>query len=75
MTRRNAIVQTVELYTLEASGVEPVLPAAIESLLHEFATVFEEPKGLPPQRQFDHAIPLLPGAQPVNLRPYRYNPA
>lgn len=24
---------------------------------------------------FDHSIPLLPGASPVNLRPYHYNPA
>lgn len=37
--------------------------------------MFDEPSGLPPAREFDHAIPLIPGAQPVNLRPYRYNPA
>jgi hypothetical protein len=29
----------------------------------------------PPPRQFDHAIPLLPGAKPVNLRPYWFNSA
>lgn len=32
-------------------------------------------RGLPPQRKFDHAIPLMPGAQPVNIRPYKYRPA
>lgn len=37
--------------------------------------MFDEPTGLPPSRVFDHSIPLLPGAQLVNLRPYRYNPA
>jgi hypothetical protein len=42
-------------------------PAA-QSLI-EFEILFEEPSELPPQRQFDHSIPLLPGAKPVNLRP------
>lgn len=42
-------------------------PAA--QLLIEFEILFEEPSELPPQRQFDHSIPLLPGAKPVNLRP------
>jgi hypothetical protein len=35
--------------------------------------LFDEPSELPPQRQFDHVIPLLP--KPVILRAYRYNPA
>lgn len=30
---------------------------------------------MPPERQGDHRIPLLEGAQPFCLRPYRYNPA
>jgi hypothetical protein len=34
--------------------------------------VFREPKGLPPPRAHDHAIPLQEGAQPVSVRPYRY---
>lgn len=29
---------------------------------------------LPPSRPSDHHIPLISGAQPVNVRPYRYNP-
>lgn len=36
--------------------------------------VFAEPKGLPPVRYCDNKIPLIDGAQPVNLRSYRYNP-
>lgn len=43
-------------------------------VLHTYDEVFQEPKGLPPHRKFDHNIPLLPGAAPVNLRHYRYNP-
>lgn len=32
----------------------------------------EEPSTLPPHRSHDHKIPLLPGAAPINVRPYRY---
>ena len=34
--------------------------------------MFQEPQGLPPVRECDHTIPLIPGAQPVNVRPYHY---
>ena len=34
--------------------------------------VFETPKGLPPIRDHDHAIHLIPGSVPPNIRPYRY---
>jgi RNase H-like domain found in reverse transcriptase/Reverse transcriptase (RNA-dependent DNA polymerase)/Integrase zinc binding domain/Integrase core domain len=35
--------------------------------------VFEMPQHLPPIREIDHTIPLVPQAKPVNLRPYRYS--
>ena len=34
--------------------------------------MFETPKGLPPIRDHDHAIHLIPGSVPPNTRPYRY---
>lgn len=37
--------------------------------------MFAEPTGLPPCRPCDHSIPLIPRAQPVSVRPYRYAPA
>jgi tRNA A37 N6-isopentenylltransferase MiaA len=39
-----------------------------------FASLFEQPTALPPSRSFNHSIPLVPGAQPVFVRPYRYPP-
>lgn len=42
--------------------------------MEEFKDVFAEPKGLPPARSYDHAIATIPGAVPVNSRPYRYSP-
>lgn len=45
---------------------------AIAQLLQEYQSVFEPPQGYPPERAFAHDIPLLPGAAPVNVRPYHY---
>lgn len=56
------------------SNSVPVIPDSVQHVLTEFASVFETPQGLPPRRQCDHYIPLLPGSKPVNIRPYRYNP-
>lgn len=50
------------------------LPAPFQQLLDQFAEVFEAPTGLPPRRSCDHHIPLIEGARPVNIRPYRYSP-
>jgi hypothetical protein len=47
----------------------------LQSLLHKYNSIFSIPQGLPPPREYDHQIPLLPGAQPFRMRPYRYAPA
>jgi len=36
--------------------------------------VFSAPSELPPIRDCDHTIPLIEGARPVKVRPYRYPP-
>ena len=51
------------------------VPVEVQALLQKFSLVFEVPKGLPPRRQYDHSIPLIPRASPVSLRPYRIAPA
>lgn len=28
--------------------------------------------GMPPKREFDHRIHLLPNTKPINVRPHRY---
>lgn len=44
-----------------------------QRLLEEFPELMNEPTELPPSRlDFDHTIPLLEGANSVNIRPYRY---
>lgn len=46
----------------------------LQQLLEEFQDVFQTPHSLPPARFYDHHIPLLPGAPPVNSKPYKYSP-
>ena len=48
--------------------------APIKDVLQEFSDVFSDPKTLPPHSHIDHVINLVPGAIPVNSRPYRYSP-
>jgi hypothetical protein len=43
-------------------------------LIDTFAELFEVPSELPPVRDCDHQIPLVDGASPVVVRPYRFAP-
>lgn len=60
--------------SVEQTLSELVLPKHVNSVVLQHATVFHEPCSLPPAREFDHQITLIPGAQPINVRPYRYAP-
>jgi hypothetical protein len=51
------------------------LPEPLVRLLKEFEDVFAAPIELPPKRDCDHVIPLVPGAKLIYIRPYRYPPA
>lgn len=76
MLQQASVANVVEIMSTNMeTNAEENLPADIAQVLTEFGEVFAEPEGLPPQRQFDHSIPLVPGAKPVNVRPYRYSPA
>ncbi|XP_061373231.1 uncharacterized protein LOC133315594 [Gastrolobium bilobum] len=56
----------------ELKELKAQIPAAIWDILVQFHTVFQFPTGLPPPRGCDHAIHLVEGAKPVNVRLYRY---
>ncbi|XP_042016199.1 uncharacterized protein LOC121764209 [Salvia splendens] len=63
--------------TTEPFGMDSTLSAAAKSqlleLIGDFPATTKESVGLPPHRRTDHRIPLLPGTDPVSVRPYRYN--
>ncbi|XP_019198914.1 PREDICTED: uncharacterized protein LOC109192674 [Ipomoea nil] len=61
------------LLEISSSGLAEPNLLELNSLLLEFQDLFEEPKTLPPPRPFDHEIPLIPRAKPINAKPYRYS--
>lgn len=67
----------VQVYALEDPDKtsEHKLPPQIQELINSYAELFSKPSGVPPARSMTHSIPLLPGASPFRLRPYRYTPA
>jgi hypothetical protein len=48
------------------------IPAEIQQVLEQFASIFKEPKRLPPLRGHEHQILLKEGTQPICQRPYKY---
>ncbi|KAK1610510.1 hypothetical protein QYE76_034183 [Lolium multiflorum] len=57
-----------------AETEKPVILPEVQQLLDKFVAVFAAPSGLPPRRRYDHSIPLVHGARPVSMRPYRIAP-
>ncbi|KAJ3707881.1 hypothetical protein LUZ61_011586 [Rhynchospora tenuis] len=62
-----------QIFRIEEGKEEPKLNSEWQVVVDEFKDVFDEPKGLPPQRGVDHKINLLPESKPVNQRPYRFS--
>ncbi|RLM68934.1 putative gag-pol polyprotein [Panicum miliaceum] len=70
-----ALVEVSAMLVSEKSVLSLDVPAELAAILAEFSDVFDAPSGLPPERSCDHSIPLVAGASPVAVRPYRYPPA
>ena len=76
------ILECYEIMLLEAEPESTPFPGKedfpatlspyMRSVLEKFQPVFDPPSGMPPVRAYDHRVHLLPGAKPVNVRPYRY---
>lgn len=48
------------------------IPEDLVVVLTQFKQLFVTPTVLPPKREYDHRIHLLPNSKPVNVKPYRY---
>eukprot|EP00253_Pinus_taeda_P010248 PITA_10248 len=61
-----------QLCSLDVSTSESSISPDLQKVLDNHSKVFETPKDLPLVRDHDHAIHLIPGSFPPNIRPYRY---
>ena len=75
LVEQGAIAQLVALDVSTETVVQTEMPKEVKQLLQENEQLFQESTELPPARSFDHAIPLIPGAVPVQKKPYRYAPS
>jgi len=67
--QRDVIAQ---LYSLEVPTSKSSISPYLQKVLDNNSKEFETPKGLPPIHDHDHAIHLILGSVPPNIRPYRY---
>ena len=61
---------TIKLTT--GSNIKTYISPYLQKVLDNNSKVFETPKGHPPIRDHDHAIHLILGSVPLNVRPYNY---
>eukprot|EP00253_Pinus_taeda_P032615 PITA_32615 len=61
-----------QLCSLDVSTLESSISPDLQKVLNNHSKAFETPKGLPTIHDHDHAIHLIPGSVPPNIRPYRY---
>ncbi|GJS00904.1 putative mitochondrial protein [Tanacetum coccineum] len=70
----NSVFPNTGMQLMSLSTESQVVPKELQKVVDHYDDVFAVPKELPPQRSYDHKIPLLEGTQPVNIRLYRHPP-
>ncbi|EOY32328.1 Uncharacterized protein TCM_040115 [Theobroma cacao] len=72
--KASKLVQTYLAYVIDTSKGEPKLEDV--PIVSEFPDVFpDDLPGLPPDRELEFPIDLLPGTAPISIPPYRMAPA
>jgi hypothetical protein len=62
-----------QLCSLDVQTSKPSIPLDLQGIIDKNSKVFEDiPKGLPPTRNHDHDIHLIPGSVPPKIKPYSY---
>ena len=61
-----------KLCSLDVSTLQSSISPDLQKVLNNHSKVFETPKVLPPIRDHDDAIRLIPRSVPPNIKPYRY---
>ena len=74
----NSVIQAQDQCTVAVGNdkTKTPYPKQVQSILDDFADIFPRdlPAGLPPKRDIDHRIDLVPGAEPPHRAPYRMSP-
>ena len=73
---RNEETRNEATVTVNEDQTKTSYPVEVQAILNEFSDVFPKdlPGGLPPSRELDHRIELVPGAEPPHRAPYRMSP-
>ncbi|KAK8952198.1 hypothetical protein KSP39_PZI004863 [Platanthera zijinensis] len=64
---------TMIMAVTEAPGAPPAVPEQMQTLLAQYADIFQTPRTLPPPWFRDHQIQLKTGTEPINIRSYWYS--
>jgi hypothetical protein len=73
--KQGAAAHLIHDYALDGQLIaQEIVPEEIQQVINQFPDVFADSGTLPPRCNCDHSIPLIPGAQPVNMRAYRHKP-
>ena len=67
------LINNLDHTTYERERLSPLQQKDIESLLRRYSDIFSEvlPETLPPLRNINHPINLIPGSKPCSKDPYR----
>jgi hypothetical protein len=61
----------VQLCSLDVQKTKPSIPLDLQGIIDKHSKLFEDiTKGLPPTRNHDHVIHLIPRSVPPNIGPY-----
>ena len=63
----------LQLFSLDVQTSKQSIPLDLQGIIDKHSKVFEDIlRGPPPTHDHDHAIHLIPGSSPPNIRPYKY---
>ncbi|GKC09615.1 retrotransposable element Tf2 [Tanacetum coccineum] len=69
-----SVFPNTSIQLMSMSSKIQTVPQELQKVVDQYDDMFAVPKELPPQRAYDHIIPLLAGTPLVNVRPYRHPP-
>lgn len=74
LVKQGQVEHIIQLCAISTDTNTGEIPGEVQELVTQYKVIFQEPRGLPPVRDYDHKITLIPGVVPVNQKPYRVSP-